>query len=336
MSNNSQLLLLSLLAAIVLTGLYRLLALRYAWLARPDSRSAHRLATPRSGGIVILLLAVLYIGYQSVTGAISYSQCLVLLLPAIIGLIGLVDDARSLSPGLRFVLYGLSIGLMVLAFMPLAPLTLGRFSVHAAWLLVPLYIIAICWWVNLFNFMDGINGIAATQFLFVMVAALLLQPLENSPQLGLVLVLCAATAGFGCWNMPSGSVFLGDAGSTFLAASLAWSALHTIEQGSASPWLWLILSASFVADASYTLVIRMISGQRWTQPHASHGYQILARRWGSHPPVVLAVALVNILWLLPLAWLANHYRDYELVFTAVAYTPLIAVVGRLGAGRSRQ
>jgi len=333
MLNNTQLLLVSLLAAIVLTGTYRLLALRYAWLAQPDSRSAHHRATPRSGGIVILLLAALFIGYQLVADTISYWQCLLLLLPALIGLVGLADDALSLSPGLRFVLYGLSIGLMVWAFVPLAPLTLGPFTIHASFLLVPLYILAICWWVNLFNFMDGINGIAGAQFLFVVIAALLLQPLENSPQLRLLLVLCAATAGFLCWNFPRGRVFLGDAGSTFLAASLAWSALHTIGQGSASPWLWLILSACFVADASYTLVVRMISGQPWTRPHASHGYQILARRWSSHPRVVLVVGLVNILWLLPLAWLANHYRGYELALSVVAYAPLIAIVAYLGAGR---
>lgn len=334
LSDNAQLLLISLLASIVLTGIYRQLALRYAWLAHVDHRSAHHRATPRSAGIIIIFLAVVYISYQVAAGAISGWQCLWLLLPALIGLVGLIDDAWSLSAGLRLLFYGLLVGAMVLAFAPLAPLDLGVFTVQAAVVLVPLYVLVICWWVNLFNFMDGINGIAGSQFLFVVLAALALQPLNSSPQLELVLVISAATVGFLCWNLPRGRVFLGDAGSTFLAASLAWFALHRIEQGSFSPLLWLILAACFITDASYTLAVRILSDQSWTRPHASHGYQILARRWRSHSQVVFAVGLVNLLWLLPLAWLANSYPEYVLALTAVAYAPLVVIVARLGAGRS--
>lgn len=323
------------IASVLLTGIYRFMAIRYSWLAIPEGRSSHSSSVPRSAGFVILLLGSVYILYQFFLDAINSCELLVLIIPATIGIVGLIDDAVALSSKLRFAIYASLITMLVLSFSPITPIDVFGLSIQASWSLIVIYVFAITWLVNLFNFMDGINGIAGGQFLFVVIAGLCLLPITASPELNLVLVIAAAVIGFLVWNFPSGKVFMGDAGSTFLAATLGWLVMFSVEHYQASPWTWVILSACFVADTSYTLIVRIITGQPWAEAHSSHCYQILARRWLSHSKTVYTIMLINIFWLWPLAWLATRYHDYEFAIVIIAYVPLTVGCFSLGAGKAQ-
>ncbi|MFT5692201.1 MAG: Fuc2NAc and GlcNAc transferase [Oceanicoccus sp.] len=317
----------------LLVACYRRMAIRNAWLDIPNHRSSHRELIPRSGGLVILLMYTVLLVFQLATGQLKTAEFMVLAIPIGVGLVGFIDDTVSLYPGFRFLVYLLLVAIMATAFLPLPFLTVWDYSIESVWVLVPIYVLAITWLVNLFNFMDGINGIAGGQFIFVVVASYFLLPILAAPQFDMMLVVVASVVGFLCWNFPFGKVFLGDVGSTFLAAILAILMLFTITYQSASPWMWIILCASFIVDSGYTLIVRICTKQVWYHPHASHAYQILARRWSSHGKVVVLMMLVNIFWLWPLAWLATQSADTGVIWCVAACLPLIAICRLVGAGK---
>jgi Fuc2NAc and GlcNAc transferase len=97
--------------------------------------------------------------------------------------------------------------------------------------------------------------------------------------------------------------------------------------------VWLVLGAVFVADASLTLLRRMLAGARWFEAHRSHAYQRLSRRWGSHRRVTLLVIAFNLLWLAPLAWACLAWPHWASIFMVLAYVPLGTVMLVLGAGK---
>lgn len=291
----------------------------------PNTRSSHVLPTPRGGGagIVIafgtaLMLAVLS---RQVETAAIYP-----LVPAfLIALLGFIDDRKSLGVRLRLsVQFACAILIVLLAepYLPFASmllrsLGLAVLAVYAVWL------------INLYNFMDGIDGIAATQAITVLAGAVFISwwQLGSIENIGWLL-LAAACGGFLLWNWSPAKLFMGDVGSTFLGAVLAAWSLDTSSVPLAS---WLVLMAAFIGDASCTLLRRALRREPVWQAHRSHLYQRLSRRWGSHARVSLALAVVNLFWLLPMAALTAHpgflgmpVLQYGLV--VMAYLPIVAIV----------
>ena len=125
---------------------------------------------------------------------------------------------------------------------------------------------------------------------------------------------------------------MGDAGSGYLGYLLATVALLTSSATGLNIWCWVILGAVFIGDSTYTLIHRMRTGQAWTRPHRLHAYQVLARRLGSHAGVNFVLLGVNLLYLLPLAWLAMLFAQYAWLLALLAYLPILAGCWRLGAG----
>ena len=159
----------------------------------------------------------------------------------------------------------------------------------------------IVWALDLFNFMDGIDGIAAGEAVFVCLAAVLTAALAggaltNNPA---ALLLAAASLGLLIWNWPPARIFMGDVGSGFLGFAIAVLALAEARHNDVALLVWAILGAFFVADSGVTLVRRMLRRARLHEAHRTHAYQHLAQRWRSHRLVTLAVLLGNLLWLLP-------------------------------------
>lgn len=127
---------------------------------------------------------------------------------------------------------------------------------------------------------------------------------------------------------------MGDVGSGFVGFLLGVLALYMAQTGELSLVAWLILLGVFCVDATYTLLRRMASGQRWHEAHRSHAYQRAAQQLGSHRPVTLAVLAINLLWLLPLAAAAQRWPTLEAPLLAAAYLPLAGLAFRLGAGKA--
>jgi Fuc2NAc and GlcNAc transferase len=186
--------------------------------------------------------------------------------------------------------------------------------------------------------MDGIDGIAASETIFICVAGTLLTPVMAGSVLAgsAAFVVAAACGGFLMWNWPPARIFLGDVGSGYLGYVIAVLAVAAGKDNPVALWVWLILGGAFFVDATVTLVRRSLRGERFHQAHRCHAYQHLARRWGTHRRVTLAFLTSNLVWLLPWAVLAFEFPAYAIVSVFAALGPLAVFAVLLGSGRREQ
>ncbi len=321
------------LLSVLLTGLLRRYALRHL-LDLPSARSSHSVPTPRGGGVAIVL--AFFSGLPPVWAAGLIDSALLLALLGAGGsmaLLGFVDDHRPLPARVRLVGHGLAALWVLYCLGGLPPLPLWGMSLElgaAGWVLGLLYLV---WLLNLYNFMDGIDGIASLEALSVCLGGVLLLMLTGGEGSAVLLLLAAAVAGFLYWNLPPARIFMGDAGSCFLGISLGVLSLHAAAQQPVLLWSWLILLGVFIVDASWTLLRRLLRGEVLYKAHCSHAYQRAARRWGSHRRVSIAVTLINLLWLLPLALLVATGWLEGLSGLLLAWLLLLFLAILLGAGR---
>lgn len=326
---------LALLCAFIISfALSALLSLRGGrWLLdQPVARSAHELATPRGGGLAIVFAVYVYLVLMFARQMISGVDIAVLLCALPVALAGLADDLRSLPVKLRLTIH---LSAAMLALYLLGPVPDAFFSGLLElpdFILASLLILALVWLLNLYNFMDGIDVLAAGQCLFVsgVAAALLFE--ANESLAWVCLGLFAATLGFMYWNFPPARLFMGDTGSTFLGFFLGLLGLLTHYAGTLSVWAWVLLMGGFIADTTCTLLRRLLSGQRVTQAHSTHLYQHLARRFHSHTKAAAVMGAVNVFWLLPFVWMAVTYPEYGVVWAISGIVPLMVMAAVLGAG----
>ncbi len=320
-----------------LVGLYRWLALRHRWLDMPNHRSSHATVTPRGAG---LIFALLIIGAAAV---LLHSQRA--LLPPLfaglaVALIGWRDDVRGTSARARLALYSISAaGAVALIFAAQNVEVRGSLAMTAPLACGVAATLGLVWLINLYNFMDGINGIAAIEALFVLLAIGMFARGTPYAQIfsALHLLSGAAIAGFLVWNFPAGKVFMGDAGSAFLGFFLGLLMLWSTLLHGPSLVVWLILLGIFIVDSGYTLLVRIGTGQTWYAAHRLHAYQLLtARLHANHVRTVAWLMIVNAGWLLPMAWLVHTRKVSALSGLGIAYLPLIAACYRLKAGISAQ
>jgi Fuc2NAc and GlcNAc transferase len=322
--------------AFAATQRMRIFALKTGMVDQPSSRGSHFAPTPRGGGLAIVgafLLAAL--GLYALR-LIDLRMLLVFLLGSgTVAFIGYLDDRRPLTAKLRFCVHTaaavIAVALIDDASLP-SWLHLGGAGI---WMARIFGVLAITWGTNLFNFMDGIDGIASAEAVFIGGAGAWLMYLFGvNDGLGeAMLCLAAASAGFLLWNWPPAKVFLGDVGSGFLGFTLAVLSWSATTHGAFRIEVWIILAGVFVVDATLTLMRRVLRGDRWFEPHRTHAYQHLARRWGSHLPVTMAVSIINIFWLLPWAWFAADRPRFADVALLVSLVPIIGLAVISGSGR---
>jgi Fuc2NAc and GlcNAc transferase len=304
----------------------------------PNERSSHSVPTASGGGVGIVIGGA--VGTSLAAFQAPREVLIVLVTSLIVAAIGFYDDRRPVPAGYRlgahFVLFAVAV-IWVVPLGPLAgemgialplPLMVGLFGLL---MLIGVY------WINLFNFMDGIDGLAASQAIFMPLAAaalaLFAMPgLIGHPGIWWLIALAAASLGFLCLNWPPARIFMGDAGSTYLGFVIAILALLTISWGWLTVWQWAILGAPFVADASVTLIRRALQGERIVEAHRRHAYQALARRWNSHRRVTLLLIAIDVIWVLPLAFAAGWQEGFGLLVAAIAYAPLVVFALLIGAG----
>jgi glycosyltransferase WbpL len=316
----------------LLTAIVRRLVLAHGLLDVPNTRSSHTVATPRGGGLAVVLVTT---GGLALTTVLGLSNVpLVLALTgggALVALTGFLDDRRGLPVSLRL---GAHVAAAVWALYWLGgmpPLRIGEQVIALGWGGELLALLAIVWCLNLFNFMDGIDGLAASEATFVCWSAALL----GTHGLGTAapMVIGCACLGFLWWNWPPARIFMGDVGSGYLGYVIAVLALAASRADPVAAWVWLILGCAFLVDASVTLARRLARGERVSEAHRSHAYQWLARRWGSHRRVTLTVLALNVCWLLPCAIFATRRPAYAAATAAVAVGSLAVLVLVAGGGR---
>lgn len=314
---------------------------RLGLVQQPNHRSSHEKPTPCGGGLGIVAAGTVATAWFAWQGSPWLWAALGLAAP--LAVTGYLDDVRHLSARVRFgVQLAVCAGLLTVLNVPGWP-ELRPWGGLAAWALAGCTLLAGAWWVNLFNFMDGIDGIASAQALFMLVAASVLCVLADpssgaSGEVGAMVCLASAVAGFLALNWPPARIFMGDVGSTWAAFMVFALALATVRAGWMAPGAWAILGAAFVADATVTLLARMARGEPWRQAHRSHAYQRLSRRWqgprkAGHLRVTLLLLAVDMLWLAPLAWACQCWPGWTAAWVSLAYVPLAAAAFAAGAGR---
>lgn len=308
--------LLTMLLSFAATWLLCAGVVRHGWriglLQAPNHRSSHIRPTPQGGGIGIVMSVLAAVGIS--TGGetpLWFAAALV------IAVVGLLDDIFHLPALLRLLVQTAACLTPIIA-IPALP------DGAVYWLIL---LIAGVWWINLFNFMDGIDGLAGSQAVFMLLAAAALSVMTEPGSTAdshwqLMPVLAAATLGFLLWNLPRARLFMGDVGSTFLAFMLFVACLLSVQAGWLSFPIWLILAAVFVTDATVTLLIRMARGKRWTEAHRSHIYQRLAVKWKGHGRVDVIFMTMNGVFLFPLALLALMLPEQGWLIAVAAYCPL--------------
>ncbi len=295
-----------------------------AILDHPNARSSHDRPTPRGGGLAVLAVTIPAL---ALAAAIQGAGEIWIVLAAAMALamVSWLDDRRSLGAGARLAVQAVAVaaGLAVLP----GPVLQG---VLPAWLDLALTALAWLWFVNLFNFMDGIDGIAGAECLALAGGVVLVTALPDRPT-ELVLyaaVMGGAVAGFLPWNWHRARVFLGDVGSVPLGFLMGWLLLALAASGA-----WeaaAILPLYYLADATITLVRRAMRGERVWRAHREHYYQRAVQRGLTHAETVRAVTAGNVA-LIGLAVAAES----ELGWTALpmAAAVVAVVLWRLAAGR---
>jgi Fuc2NAc and GlcNAc transferase len=321
--------------ALISTHLMRRYAIERNIVDLPNARSSHALPTPRGGGVAIVISFVSALCALCACGLLDIKAVFTWILAsgAIAG-VGFLDDHRQLSARRRLAVHAAA-GVFVIAMlggMPteeLARWGLGEIRVGSAFAVVVLV-----WGTNLFNFMDGIDGIAGSEAIFVSAAGAWLNWLGrgDAGMTAALLSLSAASMGFLAWNWPPARIFMGDVGSGFLGFMVTALAIVTSQRSSVPIEVWPILGGVFLVDATVTLVKRFWRRDRWMEPHRTHAYQHLARKLASHRAVTLLVSAVNIMWLFPWALAANRFPHYAQACLVAALVPLIVLALAMRAG----
>ena len=317
-----------------LTALVRRYALATELLDRPNERSSHSVPTPRGGGVAIVASLLLLTLVLTWAGAVDGPLAVATLgAGALVAGLGFADDRRPLAARWRFLGHA-GAAAWVLAWMGPVPAVPVFGAVLALGPVGPLLCgLFIVWMINLFNFMDGIDGIASLQAISVTLGGALVGALAGAgPGAALPLLFAACTGGFLVWNFPPARIFMGDAGSGFLGLVVALLALWNGQAAPALFWAWFVLNGCFMVDATTTLLRRSARGEKVHLAHRSHAYQHAARRVGNHRTVTLSCAAINTLWLLPIACaVALGWIDGVLA-VLIAFAPLIALALHLRAG----
>lgn len=329
--------------SLLLTGGLRRYALARSLIDIPNERSSHSVPTPRGGGVAIVLSFLLALPLLAVMDLVSWRLvCALLGAGAGIAVLGFLDDHGHIAA--RWRLLGHFIGAAwALAWLGgLPPLTIFDYTLDLGWMGHGLAAVYLVWVLNLYNFMDGINGIASIEAICVCIGgALLLGTLamtgsDSLEGIWLLLLLACAVSGFLFWNLPPARIFMGDAGSGFLGIVLGILSLQAAWVAPQLLWSWMILLGVFIVDATFTLLRRLLRGAKVYEAHRSHAYQYAARQFGRHMPVTLAVGAINLFWLLPLAlWVGVGGVDGALG-VLIAYLPLLLLAIKFRAGEQEQ
>src|SRR5579862_417503 len=310
-----------------ITYLVRFLAIHKNILDIPNERSSHEIPTPRGGGIAIVICFNLSLIWFAIMGMISLNfVCALVGGGILIALIGYYDDIYSVKARTRIIVHLLAALWAVYWIGGFSTLDLGtwKFVLHGKGLF--LAVIGIVWCINLYNFMDGIDGLAGSEGLFVASAsAVAFWFLHDFNLLLTTCLLAAAIAGFTIWNWPPAKIFLGDVGSGFLGYVFSVLAIYSANQHLLPINFWLILLSVFLCDATFTVIVRALQGKSWYLAHREHAYQNLILRGISHKQTTLGILALNACILLPLAFATLYWPSQSFWLMISAITGLLLI-----------
>lgn len=323
-----------------LTVAVRSWAVRRNALVLPSDRCSHTIPTPHGGGIAIAAISIILGVLFSVLDWVPDSSMLAFMSLGFVMLaLGVWDDFGDVSAKLRLCAHFavVAIGMWSIPKLPVFSVFGATVDSSVAFLMWPLLAVAWVWLINLYNFMDGVDGLAAIQALILFGGmALNFWYLGYGPWAWICLFILGAVLGFTILNWPPAKIFMGDGGSGFLGFIIGFMMLLSAAQTKVSMWSWIILLTLFIADATTTLIVRFLSGQNVLQAHRLHAYQKLAQRAGRHAPVTLGYGAVMLVVLLPASVLANVLPNSGPLLFGGLFLVACGVAFLFGAGRKEQ
>jgi UDP-N-acetylmuramyl pentapeptide phosphotransferase/UDP-N-acetylglucosamine-1-phosphate transferase len=299
----------------------RLLAGRFAALAldEPNARSLHEQPVPRTGGIAVLA------GISVSFAFLPSDYWLPLVLALLLGAVSLIDDLRGMPTGVRLAAHLAAAAVLV-------GHTLGLENIVG----IALLAIAVAWVTNLYNFMDGSDGLAGGMALIGFGAYALAALLAGNTDLA---VLCgaisAAAAAFLTHNFPPARIFLGDVGSIPLGFFAGGLGVLGWQEGLWPLWFPVLVFGPFIGDATITLARRLLRGERVWQAHREHYYQRLVRMgFGHRGTALLGYAVMVACGAVALLG-RNQPPSIQAVAFLAAATGLAAIAGWVDVRWSR-
>lgn len=317
-----------------LTAVLRRYALHRSIIDFPNARSSHTVPTPRGGGLSIVVAFLAVIPFFGWAQLVPW-QTLIALGGAggLVAIIGFMDDHGHIPARWRLVGHFSASAWALFWVGGLPPVNIFGWTLDIGWIGHVLGVLYLVWLLNLYNFMDGIDGIASIEALCSCLGACLLYWIGGFDGIyWLPLILAMAVSGFLYWNFPPARIFMGDAGSGFLGIALGVISLQAAWISPQLLWGWLILLGVFIVDATFTLMRRLMRGEKVYEAHRTHAYQYASRKAGRHLPVTLVVAAINLFWLLPIAICVEVYQLDGALCLLIAYLPLIILALVFHAG----
>ena len=310
---------------------------RFSKMDIPNERSSHLTPTPRGGGIAFVATSLVGFLLILINSELDRADLLALCCAGVIvALAGHLDDRQKISGAtIRLGFHALGAIILIVGIGFPSQISLFDRTVDTGVIGSILGVLYLVWLLNLFNFMDGTDGIAASEAIFVCFAGAILNfhVLSDINFIAAAIILASCTFGFLLYNWSPAKIFMGDVGSGYLGIVIGGLSLIAANQDPELLWVWIILLAVFVSDATVTLIRRLLRKQKPHVAHRSHAYQHLAIRLNSHAKVALLVLAANIIWLLPIAFLVADKQLAGSTGVIIAYAPLLVAALALGAGK---
>ncbi len=293
-----------LLLSFTLTYLIKNHYIKNELLDEVNERSSHTVATPHGGGIALSLTWFIGLGYLYFINEIDPMLFYALVFGVIISVVSFFDDIYGLSPKVRLLMQASVAIAGIVSLGGLGSLDFGFFSIQNQIITNLVAFVAIIWFINLYNFLDGINGYAGSEVLFLSIAGFLLFGGSH------FIVLSVAVLGFLYWNYKKAKIFMGDVGSTLLGYNVAIFTMYYTNQEPTNLWIWIILFGLFWFDATLTLIRRKLNGEKLSQAHKKHAYQRLTQSGWSHFKVTNYSMGVNIILFCIVYFMSDVYSAF--------------------------
>ncbi|PZP13070.1 MAG: glycosyl transferase [Aliarcobacter butzleri] len=297
-----------LLISFLLTYFIKIFMIKKSLIASVNERSSHTVPTPHGGGIAIAITWFIGLFYLYFIGQIETNLFYALLFGAVISIVSFFDDIYELSPKLRLIIQAI-VAIGGLYFLGgFETLTFGIFDIQNSIFTNIFAFFMIIWFINLYNFLDGINGYAGSEAVFLSIAGFILFGGNH------FLVLAVAVLGFLYWNWNKAKIFMGDVGSTLLGYNVAIFTIYYANQEPTNFWIWIILFSVYWFDATLTLIRRKLNKERLSQAHKKHAYQRLTQAGWSHYKVTNYSIWLNILLFAIVYFISNIFVAFLLAF----------------------
>jgi Fuc2NAc and GlcNAc transferase len=315
---------------LVITLWYRKIATKNKIIAIKNHRTLHSFSIPKGGGIVFSILFVISIFLILWNWQLENEIVWILGVGGLVAtLFGFLDDIINIRARIKLIFQ----------------LLLSGWTVY--WLYVnnlllldwmPIFVIIIAllffmvWMMNAYNFMDGVDGMAASGAIFYSSTLALVLFLTNSSSefIPIFILIVATVSGFIVFNWPPATIFMGDAGSVFLGYIFGSLLLVTVLNGDLSIWSWLTVFGYFFADTTVTQIARVVLIKQWYLAHRSHAYQNLARVTNSHLKITGGVTLYNLVWVLPLVLWSALQPEMGMITAILSIAPAMAIAYKYG------